>query len=45
MSDTEPAAGPAVGLLAMAFASVAGTGFISTGDDRLALSVLIGVRL
>ena len=47
MSDTEPAAGPAVGLLAMAFASVAGTGFTSTGDDSasMAMPVLTGVAL
>lgn len=37
----------AVGLLAMAFASVAGTGFTSTGDDSalMAMSVLTGVAL
>ena len=37
----------AVGLLAMAFASVAGAGFTSTGDDSasMAMSVLTGVAL
>jgi hypothetical protein len=36
-----------VGLLAMIFASVAGTGFTSTGDDSasMAMSVLTGVAM
>jgi hypothetical protein len=37
----------AVGLLAMAFASVAGTGFASTGDvaDSMAMAVMTGIAL
>lgn len=37
----------AVGLLALAFASVAGTGFTSTGDNSasMAMAVLTGVAL
>jgi hypothetical protein len=37
----------AIGLLAMIFASVAGTGFTSTGDDSasMAMSVLTGVAM